>query len=131
MIQLTPTTTDDIPELTAWIAADEYHKGTDPSFWLTGNGLFAGKASDQTGTLAYVRCDDEKFGYRLHTQFSPQPPKSRVVKAALEFINTVSEMAKQNGKQYLITNSTSPSLIKFLARLGFQGMDNHDYKLVV
>src|SRR5208282_5950634 len=120
---LVPSQEVDLPEVGAWIAADPWHCVLGGDFWLNGSGcFFACKLLDGEGTVCYVRVDDEGYGYRLHTQFAPEyvVSKSRVVRAAIKFFLKLSGLARQNGKQWIITESESPKLIAFLHRLGWK-----------
>jgi hypothetical protein len=126
-----PSTVDDLEQLTEWIAYDPYHfHQGQPEWWLTGNGLLAFCLMDDRGPLTYVRLDDEGEYIRIHTQFAPESvvSKRRLVVGMLQAINTLIEVYKSTAKG-LVFNSVSPGLIAFMGRLGFIAVGNDDYRL--
>jgi len=133
-MRLAPSNESDLPEIGAWVAADPWHNSLGDDFWLTGsNCFFAGKLQDDRGTVCYVKVREEDRGYRLDTQFAPayQVSRSRVVKAAIKFFAVLGDLARANGKQYIIAESRSPSLIAFLERVGWRYGNGDNLKLEV
>jgi len=126
-MRLEPAVELDLPEIATWVAADPWHQNLGGNYWLTGSDcIFACKLLDDEGTVVYVRVEDDTFGeangFRLQTQFAPEHvvSKHRVVRMALQFFQTLTQLARANGKQYIITESESPKLIAFLHRLGWK-----------
>jgi hypothetical protein len=129
---LKPATESDLPQIAKWIEADCFHTNQPSTFWLTGSDcFFASKVEDDEGTLAYVRIEEEDNDYRIHTQFAPESEviRSRIAKGIINFITTLQQIGKENGKERLITESINPELIAFLARLGFVPFEGDDYVL--
>jgi hypothetical protein len=129
VLKLVPSVESDLPEIGVWIAEDPWHSKMGDDFWLTGSDCFlAAKAVDAMGTVAYTRIEEEENRYRLHTQFAPEyvVSKRRVAAATIEFLQVISDLAKANGKQCLITESRSPSLIAFLKRVGWKETEPED-----
>lgn len=129
-MQFTPSTEQDIQQLTEWIEADPYHKDClDPFWWLTGNGVLSFKIEDGSGTTLYVRLDEDNGLMRLHTQFAPESEvsKTRVVKTILWTIPKLQTMAENNGLAGFIYKSTSPLLIEFMKKkFGFSPVGTND-----
>jgi hypothetical protein len=125
------TTTADLPLLTEWIAADPWHKNQPTTFWLGSGTIVAARLEDAQGIVLFLRADDEHNGaVRLHVQFAPESvvSKRRVAVALLRAIPTFAETVGRP----LITESVSPSLIKFLERVGFErvyGTDDYVYNV--
>jgi hypothetical protein len=127
---LKPALVEDLPEIAYWIECDPHHKDQPAEFWLTGNDCyFAAKHADAEGTVAYTRVDTEGDGFRLHTQFAPPDvvAKGRVAAGIVEFLQMLVGQAKQTGRSYIVTESTSPKLVAFLTNLGWHpttGLNN-------
>lgn len=132
---LTTTQESDLPQITEWIQADPWHRD-DPrhtaEFLLTGNGLMTFCLTDDKGPLCYVRLDDEGSVMRLATQFGPESEvaKRRLVHGLLsEGIPFIIAFGRENGYKGIIFESTSPSLIAFMDKLGFKSVGGADYQL--
>lgn len=130
MLKLTPSTPNDIEQLTEWIQADPYHKDClDPQWWLTGNGLLCYCIQDQVGPTMYVRTEAENDLLRIHTQFAPltEVSKLRVIKSIVKALPVMEKLAIDNNLKGFIYKSTSPSLIQFMqVKFGFAPTGNSD-----
>src|SRR6266850_3406080 len=116
-MKLTPSTKQDIEQLTEWIKADPYHKDCqDPLWWLTGNGLLSYCIQDSKGLTMYVRLDAENGSMRLHCQFAPvsEVSKIRVIKSLLWALPKMRQVAEQNNLHSFVYRSTSLDLITFM-----------------
>jgi len=136
IMNLTPTTREDLPQIEEWIKADPWHKD-DPTWkaegLLTGNGVLCFCLSDDKGPLCFVRLDAEGEMLRLATQFGPENEvsKSRLVAGLLSMgIPAIIEFGKVKGYKGIVFESTSESLIAFMNRLGFfKAAGENDYAL--
>jgi len=134
-MNFTPSTLDDIEQLTEWIAHDPYHFHLgQPEWWLSGaeGSLLAFCLMDARGPLTYVRLDSEGEYVRIHTQFAPetQVSKRRLVVGMIWAVKVLIEVYKAQGHKGLIFNSVSPGLIGFMDKhLGFKSIGNDDYRL--
>lgn len=130
-MEFSPSTENDVEQLTEWIQADPYHKDClNPHWWLTGTegSLLAFCLTDGKGPLTYVRLDSE-YGYvRIHTQFAPESvvSKRRLVVGMIGAINKLKEYYQDH--KGLVFKSVSPNLIDFMGRLGFVSVGNNDYR---
>jgi hypothetical protein len=126
-----PTTVEDVPQIKSWIALDEFHHEQDALFYLGGtNTIVAVRLMDADGVVLYLRADVEGPAVRLHVQFGPveQVSKLRTARALMKAVPAFADAVKKS----LVTESVSPSLIKFLQRVGFQtveGTDDYAYKI--
>lgn len=130
-MQFTPSTSDDIEQLTEWIAHDPYHKDClDPFWWLTGQGVLSYCLQDGQGPTMYVRIDQDNFALRIHTQFAPlaEVSKLRVVRSLMWALPRMKTVAVMNGCNTYVFNSTSPDLIGFMEKkFKFKSVGNGDY----
>jgi hypothetical protein len=128
---LSPSTPDDIEQLTEWIKNDPYHKDClDPLWWLTGQGVLSYCIQDNRGPTMYVRIDLDMLALRIHTQFAPlaEVSKVRVVRSLLWALPRMKPVAVQNGCNSYVFNSTSPDLIEFMKKkFGFVSVGGGDY----
>jgi len=133
-MEFTASTVNDIEQLKEWIAADKDHKDKMyASWWLTGNEcVFAGCLQDGIGPIVYFRVDKEDDLARLHVQFAPpgQVAKGRLVKALLAGYYKLESKLRSDGFKGIVYESTSPSLIQFMSRLGYQHKEGNDYQLL-
>jgi len=136
MINFSPSTNDDLEQLTEWIQYDPYHFHLgQPEWWLTGaeNSLLAFCLMDERGPLTYVRLDNEGEYVRIHTQFAPDTvvSKRRLVVGMLACMEKLIEIFKlPPSKKGMIFNSVSPTLVAFMCkRLGFKPVEDDDYQL--
>lgn len=128
-----PSTESDIHQIQTWTDADIYHRGqNNPTWWLTGNGLIAFCLYDDIGPVFYVRMDEGEYA-RLSVQFPPVEavPKRRLVRAMIQTLPKLIDIAKINGSKGLIFDSVSPSLIKFMGKLGFLQVAGDDSYLLL
>ena len=118
------STLDDVDTIQSWTDADDYHHGqNNPIWWITGNGSFlAGCIKDDEQTVFFFRLDREESLMRLNIQFAPASviSKKQVATALVESFPKIVELTKSIGLKGMIFASTSPSLISFLSRLGFE-----------
>jgi hypothetical protein len=133
-MKFTPSTVEDIPQLTEWIAHDPYHFHLgQPEWWLTGapNSLLAFCLMDDRGPLTYVRLDAEGEYVRIHTQFAPKSVVSqrRLVVGMVKAIHTLIGLYSKGTARGLIFNSVSPTLVTFMKNFGFTPVGNDDYRL--
>ena len=134
MINLTPSTLNDIEQLTEWIAHDPYHfHQGQPDWWLTDadGSLLAFCLMDTRGPLTYVRLDLEGEYIRIHTQFAPESvvSKRRLVVGMIECMKNLIQFYKPHAKG-MIFNSVNPSLAAFMGKhLGFESVGSDDYRL--
>lgn len=127
------TTPMDIERLKQWIESDPYHRGTDPLFWMTGNGLLSFRVEDQKGTTMYIRLDKDDNLLRIHTQFAPenQVSKLRTVKSLILGFPKIECVARANSLDGYVFGSYSPDLILFMVRkFGFTPISDGDYRLL-
>lgn len=132
-MEFTPSTPNDIEQLSEWIQVDPYHRDClNPHWWLTGNGLLSFCVSDEHGPLAFIRLDKEDDRVRLHTQFGPREvvSRERLIDGMFKAIPIIIGFAKKHGSA-IIYNSTNSSLIRFMNRnFQFVPAQNDDYVLV-
>jgi hypothetical protein len=130
-MKFTPSTEQDIEQLSEWIENDPYHKDClNPHWWLTGQGLLSYCIQDSKGPTMYVRLDVEDSSMRLHCQFAPisEVSKIRVVKSLIWALPKMKSVARHNNLQSFVYKSTSPDLIKFMQmKFGFVPVGNDDY----
>jgi hypothetical protein len=98
---------------------------------LTGNGLLSFRVDDELGPVFYVRLDEGEF-CRLSVQFAPHDivPKRRLVVSMLEALPKAIQVAKDSGSKGMTFDSSSPTLIKFMDRIGFKDSGNGSYTLL-
>lgn len=125
-----------IERLAEWIRADPFHQGSNCEEWATqeDNLIVACWVYDDKGPVMFLRADAEGDKVRLHIQFAPAVDVSqmRQVKAILNgwprFLDTVTVP----GVKGIVFQSISPSLIKFMKRMGFEDSQNeNEYVLAV
>jgi len=132
---LTAAIDTDLQQIEEWILADPYHRddlSNKAEFMQTGLGLLTFCLTDEAGPLCYVRLDAEGEVMRLATQFAPESEvsKRRLVTGLLkEGIPAIITFGKENGYKGIIFESTSPTLIAFMDRLGFKSVGGVDYQL--
>lgn len=132
---LATTNPQDLPQIAEWIQADPWHKDDarhTPQFLLTGNGLMSFCLTDEQGPLCFVRLDDEGEIMRLATQFGPESEvsKKRLVAGLLgEGVPYIIAFGRENGYKGIVFESTSPTLIAFMGKLGFKSVGGVDYQL--
>jgi hypothetical protein len=125
----------DLPQIAEWIKADPWHRDDprhQPEFLLTGNGLMTFCLTDKEGPLCYVRLDAEGEVMRLATQFAPESEvsKRRLVHGLLsEGIPFIIAFGRESGYKGIVFESTSPSLIAFMGKMGFKSVGGDDYQL--
>jgi hypothetical protein len=133
MINLSPATSDDLPQLIEWINADPYHKDQgQPEWWLTNNGLLAFCLMDDKGPLTYVRLDEEGEYVRINTQFAPESivSKRRLVVGMIRCMSVLTDIYKTQAKKGFVFESVSPTLISFMSkRQGFSSIGNDQYRV--
>lgn len=135
MINFTPSTLDDVEQLTEWIAHDPYHfHQGQPEWWLSEaqGSLLAFCLTDAQGPLTYVRLDAEGEYVRIHTQFAPESvvSKRRLVVGMIYAVKCLIQLYKNNGAKGLVFNSVNPSLVGFMGKhLGFNPVGDDDYRL--
>ena len=136
MISFSPTILEDQPQIARWSAADPYHCDkaiiAGPGWWAMGSSdaLAAFCVEDEGGPTMYVRLDQEESLLRVHIQFAPENEvdKKRVIKTILQGLPVFSSFAKNRNMTGLISESTSPSLIEFMKKIGFELLENtNDY----
>jgi hypothetical protein len=128
-----PTTVEDIPVLSRWIQADPYHRDhLDPLWWLTGTDCrLAYKVVDDEGTTLYMRTDIDGDRLRLHTQFGTEEvSKKRTATSLLWGWPAMIQLAKKDGLRGCVFESTSPTLIAFMAKQRFKPAGNNDYEFL-
>ena len=122
---LSPLNPEDRPLVESWIAAEAHHQSNTFEFY------------QEVGTKS-VMCVDEggevfvlKFTPCLRTDidFSSTAGPARIGKVLAEVINEMTDTAKKQGFKEFVFDSTSPKLIAFCERLGFQKTD--DYRKVL
>lgn len=131
MIKFIPSTTEDAPQIQQWTDADVYHNGQhSPDWWITGNGLLSFCLCDDAGSVLYIRLDEGEY-VRISAQFAPADivGKRRLVRAILQLLPKLVEVAKSNGSKGLIFSSESPTLIGFMKKAGYQDTGDGDFKL--
>jgi len=132
---LTTTKTTDLPQIAEWIQSDPWHRDDPrhtPEFLLTGYGMISFCLTDDKGPLCFVRLDEEGKLLRLATQFGPESEvsKRRLVAGLLgEGIPYIIAFARENNYKGIVFESTSPTLIAFMDKLGFKSVGGVDYQL--
>jgi hypothetical protein len=132
MIQLSATTSADIPQISEWIAADPHHaEQGHPEWWITAQGWLSFVVTDDEGPIAFVRLDNENGMVRLNTQFGPRTEvsKERLLIAMRNAIPRIIRLAKDFHYKGIVFQSTSESLIKFMSMYNFKPVEKDDYKL--
>ena len=131
-IKFVSSTADDTSQIQQWTDADIYHRGQhNPGWWITGNGLLSFCLHDDQGPCFYVRIDDGEYA-SLSVQFAPEDvvSKRRLVHAILQALPKIIGIIKANGSKGLIFDSVSPSLVRFMEKVGFKQVQESDsYKL--
>jgi hypothetical protein len=134
VINFSPSTFEDIAQLTEWISNDPYHfHQGQAAWWLTGSegSLLAFCLMDARGPLAYVRLDREGEYIRIHTQFAPKSVVSnrRLVVGMIAAVKKLEEVYQLQAKGFVF-NSVNESLIAFMGNhLKFTSVGNDDYQL--
>lgn len=133
MIKFSATSFEDQDRILDWATADPYHSSqaliSGPGWWLTGSQcLMAARIDDSQGPVFYSRLDDEVDFVRLHIQFAPQEvvSRGRVAKAIIEALPMWETYAKTQGKQGIVFESISATLIVFGEKLGFERIGQSD-----
>jgi len=133
-MEFTPSTVEDVQQIQEWIKSDPDHVDRiSADFWLTGNDcVFAGCLRDNIGSIVYFRVDKEGELARLHVQFAPsgQVAKGRLVKALLNGYYKIESKLRNENFKGVIYESTNPSLIQFMSRLGYLHEEGDDYLLL-
>jgi len=127
MLKLELTTQEDLSQISEWTQADEYHRENNlPEWWLTGQGNLSFRLDDDGGPVIYIRLDEGEF-YRLHCQFASYEivSKRRLVAGIFGVFPWLVYYAKSKGAKGLIFSSVSPSLVKFMKKLGFEPSWEH------
>lgn len=134
MVNFTPTTLDDQPQIAEWLLLDssKSFEAASPGWWLTGTDcVVAFCLSDASGPTMYVRMDRESPFARMHTVFAPesQVEKKRLVLSLLEGFPQLVAVMGTGGFKGIVFESTSESLVKFMSHLGFVPQSGNDYVL--
>ena len=132
-MSFTPSTSNDLEQISEWIAADPDHAGRcPPEYWLTGaeGSMLSFCLMDDKGPLAYIRLDKDGDLTRLHTQFAPEEvvSKRRLIIGMLKAFEIFIPYLKTQSKG-IIFNSISPLLIAFMKKQDFKEASNDDYVL--
>jgi hypothetical protein len=131
MIEFVASTFKDISRIQRWTDADIYHKGQNsPSWWVTGQGLLSFSIHDEKGPLFFVRMDSGEY-IRLSVQFAPleEVGKLRLIRAMLQTLPKLIEVAKKEKGKGLIFDSESPTLVRFMEKMGFKNVGDDSYRL--
>jgi len=124
MLKFIPSVEQDVDQIREWSAADTWHHDQQqPEWWLTGTDChIAFCAQDDKGPVVYVKVEKEEDWYRLHCQFGPRSEVSR--KRLLEAMNiglpVLFKLLKQDGGTGVVFESSSRSLVAFMAVHGFK-----------
>jgi hypothetical protein len=127
-----PSVDTDLEQIKEWIDKDPYHKDQPADWWLTGNGYLSCALQDSIGPVFYLRFDQESDLLRMSTQFAPfeEVSKIRVAKAILKTFPKFIEAMRPKFKG-IVFESVSPTLIGFMAKLGFtHSGEGNDYTLM-
>ena len=120
MIKLTPSTLDDIPQITDWMAADEYLQNQgDPTWWLTGTPcLLAFYGQDDIGPVFYVKLVEMDGYARMYTVFGPanEVAPKRIAKAILAIVPQLSLVMKDLNCKGITFETKSTSLGVFMEK---------------
>jgi len=136
MLNLSPTTQEDIKQITEWLNADPWHKDDPrniPELMTTGNGLLSFCLRDDEGPLVYIKLTEEGNYVRIAMQFAPEGvvSKRRLVIGLVDAgIPAMKLFAEQRGYRGLIFESVNPSLIAFGKKQGFNDEGNNDYSMI-
>jgi len=126
LIQFLPTSTDDLPQLTEWIALDPDHAGKMAAAWWMQGQILSCRVEDGMGPVMYLRIDREGMMARLHIQFGPVA-KSRIARAFIDGIPRMKSMLVGSHYTAMIFESVSESLISFMGQMGFLCYEGNDY----
>ena len=91
------------------LARDEYHKDTNPEFFVA-PGTMCKVYSDESGIILFARGSK---ALRLDLQFVSNEDKRRNLKAMLGGFSELVNRAKENGFAEVIFNTSNESLKKF------------------
>lgn len=106
-----PTTPSDLETIAEWIEHEPDHKGRiNPEFFQSQGECFA--VLDEKTPVMFVRLDRI---CRVHVEFTPDN-RRKVAKHLDEFTQEIKASAKFGGFAQIIFESTSESLIQFLAQ---------------
>lgn len=115
MIGLRSATAEDKLHLQKCFSLDEWHAKEHVENWLAAD---VTTFFDERGALLHMAFAMEGETLRLHAQFDPLA-KMRTARGVPEVLKIIKCVAGQNGYTRLAFWSMSPSLIGFMARLGF------------
>jgi len=136
MLNLSPTTQEDIKQITEWLNADPWHKDDTrnvPELMVTGNGLLSFCLQDDEGPLVYIKLTEKNDMAEIAMQFAPEEIVSKhrlVIGLVKAGIPAMKIFAEQRGYKGLVFESVNPSLIAFGKKQGFESVGNDDYALV-
>lgn len=117
----------DLPILAYSLAKDEYHKGTDPEFFIE-PGTICKVYEDEAGPICYVR---GAKALRLDIQYVDNNDAARNKEAMLWGFEKLVEKARENGFSEIIFSTNSKLLSRFCRQnFGFTGVDGELRKLI-
>ena|ERR1035437_6829242 len=106
----------DLPILEKSLAQDEYHQGTDASFF-TQYGTLCKTYADEAGPILFVRASK---ALRIDIQYVSNSDTKRNMKAMLTGFDELAKKAKENGFLEIIITSNVDMMRKFcIRRFGF------------
>jgi len=127
MITERPIEASDEELLTASLAKDEYHKGTDPLFFVA-NDTVCSVYSDDTGPILFAR---SAKALRVDIQFVDNNDRKRNFHAMLGGFAELVNRAKQSGFTEVIFNTDNPALKAFCVKaFGFSESGNELRKII-
>ena len=121
MVKFRAVSESDRPEIEAWIAADDSHRGqmTADKFLVPGKTYALYAVGDDQGTVMYVKQEAEGSKTRMHIQFCPD--RRRAMNTMREGFPIVASDAKERGFTGVVFYSHSPALVKFVMKeFGFR-----------
>lgn len=135
MTNLRPTIKSDLDLIRRWIDCDPFHneeKRHSAEWMLTPGGLLSFTLEDSEGSICFVRFDADVDLVRFATQFGPseEVSKRRLITAMLSTgLPALYLFAKKNKYKGVVYESTSETLIRFMATQGFKRDKDNDYLL--
>lgn len=128
-IKFSGVSEEDLPRLTEWIEADQWHCGGPAPWWISPESVVTARLDDEEGPVMYIRINRDGERVRLNTQFAPEiaVSKKRVATAISDALPRIVEVMRHQDATGIIFSSESPLLIGFMSRHGFQSVGNDDF----
>ena len=128
-IKFSPVSEEDLPQLTEWITADQWHRGGPAPWWISPDSVVTARLDDTKGPTMYIRINRDGERVRMNTQFAPESvvSKRRVVIAITDALPRIGEVMRHQEATGIVFSSESPLLIGFMSKYGFRSVGNDDF----